>query len=61
MITAIVRVDVVTRATSSPDAFGSTRTTFQVWEGTPTWPLATVVVTPPLERVPPLPEPPAII
>src|SRR3954469_7434999 len=58
MITQRVRVDAVTRATSSPLAFGRTSAHFQVLAGTVTWPLATVVVVPPLLPVPPVPNGP---
>src|SRR5215510_11921088 len=58
MITAMVRVEQLTRARSSPPSFGRTRATFQVADGTVTCPLASVVVTPPLLPVPPTPDGP---
>src|SRR5262245_45307499 len=61
MITAMVRVEQLTRARSSPPSLGRTRATFQVDEGTVTCPLASVVVTPPLLPVPPTPLGPETI
>src|SRR5262245_30920348 len=55
MMTAIVRVEHVTRDKSLPAAFGSTSATFHVEDGTVTWSLASVVVRRPLLPVPPTP------
>src|SRR5215510_9014654 len=61
MITAIVRVEQLTRNRSSPLSLGRTSATFHVEEGTVTWPLASVVVTPPRLPVPPTPVGPETI
>src|SRR5258708_11159730 len=58
MIPQTVPVDAVTRATSSRDAFARTSAHFQVLAGTVTCPLETVLVTPPLLPVPPVPAGP---
>ena len=58
MMTAIARVDAVTRAMSSPSCSGSTSATFHVYAGTVMWPPASDLVTPPLLPVPPTPAGP---
>src|SRR5262245_619794 len=58
MMTAMVREEQLTREMSS-SPLGITNATFHVYAGTVTWPLATVIVTPPLLPAPPAPTPPA--
>src|SRR3954454_14330979 len=55
MITHNVCVDAVTRDTGSPPPLGRMRAHFHVLAGTVTWPFASVLVTPPLLPVPPMP------